>query len=62
MDIFQTMVMLLHTDYGHTKAESQIICGTNSNPTPKYGVVFYRNNGWIMENMDKGLTVKYKRF
>ena len=23
------------TDYGHTKAKSQILCGPNSNPTPK---------------------------
>jgi hypothetical protein len=23
------------TDYGHTKAKSQILCDPNSNPTPK---------------------------
>ena len=45
-------------DYEHTKAKSQILCGLNSNPTVGYkGLVFFRNNDWIMENMDKGLTV-----
>ena len=49
------------TDYGHTMAKSQILCGPNSNL--KYlgfgykGLVFSRNNGWLMENMDKRLTV-----
>ena len=33
----------------HTKAKSQILCGPNSNPTPKC-LVFFRNNCWIMEN------------
>ena len=48
------------TDYGHTKAKSQILCGPNSNPNLGVGykgLVFCRNNGWIMENMDKELTV-----
>ena len=52
------------TDYGHTKAKSLILCGPNSNPIPNKhlgcgykGLVFCRNNGLIMENMDKGLTV-----
>ena len=26
---------LLSTDYGHTKAKSLILCGSNSNPNPK---------------------------
>jgi hypothetical protein len=50
------------TDYGHTMAKSLILCGLKSNPN-KYlgcgyeGLVFCRNNGRLMENMDKGLTV-----
>ena len=54
----------LYTDYGHTMAKSLILCGPNSNSNPnKYlgfgskGLVFCRNNYWLMENMDKGLTV-----
>ena len=46
------------TDYGHMKAKSLILYGLNSNPIPnKYlgcgykGLVFCRNNGWLMENM-----------
>ena len=45
------------TDYGHMKDKSQIIqilfpskylgCGYK-------GLVFCRNNGWFMSNMDKG--------
>ena len=42
------------TDYGHTTDKSLILCGPNSNPK---GLVFCRNNGWFMENMDKGLIV-----
>jgi hypothetical protein len=52
------------TDYGHTKAKSLILCGPNSNPNPYeylgWGykrLIFCRSNGWIMKNMDKGLTV-----
>jgi hypothetical protein len=49
-------------DYGHTKAKSLNLCGPNSNPwiPNKYlgsgfkGLVFGRNNGWIMEKMDNG--------
>ena len=51
----------INTDYGHTMAKSLNLGGQNSNPTPKYylgfgykGLVFCRNNGWLMENMDKG--------
>ena len=29
----------------------------NYNPKKYLGLVFFRNNGWIMKNMDKGLTV-----
>ena len=53
-----------HTEYGHTKAKSLILCTQIQIPIPnKYlgcwykGLVFCRNNGWIMESMDKGLTV-----
>ena len=56
------------TDYGHTMAKSLILCSPNSNskiPIPKNylgfgykGLVFCRNNGWLMKNMDKGLTVQ----
>ena len=51
--------MLGHTNYGHTKAKSLILCSQNSNPNPKYSfgigiwIFFCRNNDWIMENMDK---------
>ena len=51
-----------HTDYGHTMAK--FFAAKIQIPMPnKYlrfgykGLVFYRNNGWLMENMDKGLTV-----
>ena len=47
------------TDYGHMRAKSLVQI-----PIPnKYlglgykGLVFCRNNGWLMKNMDKGLTV-----
>ena len=56
--------MGLLTEYEHTKAKSLILCEQNSNHNPnKYlgygckGSVFCRNNGWIMENMDKGLSI-----
>ena len=39
------------------KVKSIILWGQNSNPNGYKGLVFCRNNGWIMENMDKGLTV-----
>ena len=58
------------TDYGHTMAKSLLLCGPNSNsiqiqiPIPNkylvfgYKVLFFcRYNCWLMENMDKGLTV-----
>ena len=45
-------------------ARSLILCGLIQIPIPyKYlgfgykGLVFCRNNGWLMKNMDKGLTV-----
>ena len=52
------------TNYGHLMAKSLILCSPNSNPKPKWifgmwsykGLVFCRNNGWMMKNMDKGLT------
>ena len=28
--------MSASTDYGHTKANSLVLCGSNSNPNPKY--------------------------
>ena len=41
-------------DYGHTMAKSQ-----NKNLGFGYkGLVFCRNNGWLMENIDKGLGTK----
>ena len=54
-DFLVLLLMQLITDYGHMKAKSLIPnkylgCGYK-------GLVFCRNNGWIMENMDKGLTV-----
>ena len=37
--------------YGQTKTKNKYLgCGYK-------GLVFCRNNGWIMENMDKGLNV-----
>jgi len=39
------LAILIYTDYEHTKAKSQILCGPNSNK----GLFFCRNNGWIME-------------
>ena len=61
---FQGFPLLINdaTDYGHTMAESLIICCPNQIPiSKKYlvcgykGLVFCR--GWSMENMDKWLTV-----
>ena len=56
--------MDFYTDYGHTKAKCLILCDPNSSPIPnKYlgcrykGLVFCRNNGWIMKKMDKGLLL-----
>jgi hypothetical protein len=44
-------------------AKFPILCGPNQIPTPnKYlefgykGLVFCKNNGWLMENMVNGLT------
>ena len=58
------MVISLGTDYGHITVEFLILCSPNSNPNPKSIVwiwiqrlVFCRNNAWLMENMDKGLTI-----
>ena len=58
------MYIVLSTDYRHMMDKSLILSGLNSNPNPKKylgfvykGLVFFRINGWIMENMDKGLTV-----
>ena len=58
------MHLVLSTDYGHMIAKFLILCDQNSNPNPKYwylgfgykGLVFCRNNGSLMEKMDKGLT------
>jgi hypothetical protein len=47
-------------DYRHTKVKSLTLCGPNSN---KYlgcgykGLLFCRNNDWIIENMGNGLTI-----
>ena len=41
------------TDYGHMMAKSLILCG----PFGNKGIFFCRNNGWLMKNMDKGLTL-----
>ena len=53
---------VLVTNYGHTMAKSLIICGPDSNLKSQINIfdldlVFCENNGWLMENMDKGLTV-----
>ena len=46
------------TDYGHTMAKSHFLCDPNSNPFGfTKGLVFSRNNGCLMRNMDEGLTV-----
>ena len=45
-------------------AKNKYLLLKNSNPNPKYlgcgykGLVFCRNNGWIMENIEKELTVQ----
>ena len=54
--------MGMDMDYGHTKAKFLILCGPNSNPKwimgcGYKGLVFCRNSGWIMENMNKGLKM-----
>ena len=50
--------------YGHMVAKSLIFAAQIQIPIPnkcfrlRYkGLVFGRNNGWLMKNMDKGLTV-----
>ena len=47
------MWMHSYTDYGHTKAKSQILCGPNSNPTPKkkYLGVGYKGLVFFVEIM-----------
>ena len=46
------------TNYGHTKVKSLILCGPNEYFGCEYeGLVFCRNNSWLMENMGKWLTV-----
>ena len=50
-----------YTDNEHTMAKSLILCGPNSNLNPKWDLdikAFCRTNGWLMENMDKGLNTK----
>ena len=56
------------TDYGHTMVEFLILCSPKSNLIPnKYfgcgykGFVFCRNNGWIMENIEKGADTSAKK-
>ena len=49
-------------DYKHMMAKSLILCSPHLNSNKYLGVgykgfVFCRNNGWLIENMDKGLTV-----
>ena len=57
-----TINILQHTDYGHTKAKS-LIAAKIQIPIPNkylglgFELGFWINNGWLMENMDKGLTV-----
>ena len=40
INYFEAIVKLLRkawtTEYGHTKPQSLILCGPNSNPNPKY--------------------------
>ena len=52
-------------DYKHMMAKSLILCSPHLNSNKYLGVgykgfVFCRNNGWLIENMDKGLTVHTK--
>ena len=48
-------MIILDTDYGHTKSKSLILCSQNSNPNPKYFLC--KNIGSIMKNTDNGLTI-----
>ena len=57
-----SVFIYISTDYGYIKAKSLILCGPNSNPNPQKYLGcgykgFCRNNDWIMENMDKRLTL-----
>ena len=59
---FFCSIILVSMDYGHTKVKTPILCGQNSNPRIVViffykGLVFFTNNGRIMENLDNGLTV-----
>ena len=46
------------TDYGHTMAKSIILCDSNWNTTQSRIIIWFcRNDGWLMENMGKGLKL-----
>ena len=56
--------MVRIVNYGHTMVKFLILCGPNSNLNPKWIFrtevdikAYFCRNGWLMENMDKGLTV-----
>ena len=53
------LCLQLHTDYEHTIAKSLILSTQIQIPTDfgYKGLFFGRNNDWLIENMDKGLTV-----
>ena len=55
----QSEIMPVSTDYGYAMAKSPILCGSNSNPHINIWDLdlFCKDNGWLLENMDKGLTV-----
>jgi hypothetical protein len=53
-------LLFVSTDNGHTIAKYLLLLGQNSNTNPKLDIkaeFFFRNNGLLMKNMDKGLTV-----
>ena len=61
----------INTDYGHTMAKSLIFeaqIQIQITITNKYlgfgykGLVFCRNNGWLMENIDKGPQIREQMF
>ena len=49
--------MISIAEYGHTMAKSLNLCGPNPNRFGCKGLVFCRINGWLMEYVDKELTV-----
>jgi hypothetical protein len=47
----ESISMTTDTDYGHMMAKSLILCGPNYLEFGYKGLLFCKNNGWLMETM-----------